>query len=138
MEVVNLNDVKSSAVALTRREKMLRWSDLIRQQQSPMHLFHDMERWSLEKLSSPMRVLWGGEPGPNAFTVASTDPAFKAAGLKGDSVSDAVEFFELSQDELHEFSCDCGGDISNAQMAERVGRLADRGPPSLLGRMTGR
>jgi hypothetical protein len=35
-----------------------------------------------------------------------------------------MHFFELSQHELHEFSCDCGGVITNDEMAKRINTLA--------------
>jgi len=39
----------------------------------------------------------------------------------------AMDFFELSQSDIHAFSCDCGGSISNAKMADRIEKIA-RGP----------
>ena len=49
-----------------------------------------------------------------------------AAGLRSGSVGDAQRFFELSREELAEFSCVCGGSINNNEMAERIERIAAR------------
>jgi len=37
----------------------------------------------------------------------------------------AKHFFELSSSDLHIFSCDCGGDISIAEMARRLRYIAE-------------
>jgi hypothetical protein len=51
---------------------------------------------------------------------------FKSVGLNGPAtVQGAMNFFELTQDELHEFSCDCGGRISNSMMADRITAIAE-------------
>jgi glyoxylate carboligase len=119
MKTVDL-EIEHTAVALTRKEKLLRWADLVLQQGKPLHLFHDLERWHPTCLKAPL-----GHIAPNAFGIAANDPVFKAAGIDGSSPADAMKFFELSQAELHEFSCDCGGGISNHDMAARITRLAE-------------
>ncbi len=37
-----------------------------------------------------------------------------------------LRFFELSKNDLHEFSCDCGGVIRNDTMADRIEAVAGR------------
>jgi hypothetical protein len=46
--------------------------------------------------------------------------------LTGDSVGDAHRFFDLSREELADFSCVCGGSINNNEMADRIERIAAR------------
>ncbi len=64
--------------------------------------------------------------------MAGRDPVLQQAGLKADlpggnvSVGGAQRFFELSKSDLHEFSCDCGGVITNEEMARRVENIAAR------------
>jgi hypothetical protein len=123
MKTIDLKaEEQVTAVALTRREKLLRWADLVRVAEYPIPLFHLMERWAPDTLKRPVNEFGYGER--TAFGIAFGDPIFKAVGLEGGSVRDAMNFFELSQAELHEFSCDCGGEISNAQMGDRIARLA--------------
>ena len=56
------------------------------------------------------------------FALAAQDNVLYAAGLRSGSVGDAQRFFELSREELAEFSCVCGGRITNDEMADRVER----------------
>jgi hypothetical protein len=83
----------------------------------PLHLFINLEyrdagEWKY--LSHP------GSP----FALAAQDNVLHAAGLRSGSVGDAQRFFELSREELAEFSCVCGGSISNNEMAGRIERIA--------------
>jgi hypothetical protein len=71
-----------------------------------------------------------------AFGIAMMDPVFSDLGLKGaphilpgqetGTIRQAMDFFELTQAQLHEFSCDCGGRIDNEMMATRIEGIADR------------
>jgi hypothetical protein len=60
----------------------------------------------------------------SAFALAASDPILRDEGLTTHNVYDAAKFFELSPHELHEFSCDCGGHISNELMARRIEAIA--------------
>jgi hypothetical protein len=106
---------------MTRGEKRRHWARLIRTSPYPrLSLFHKMEDWNDEQ----MRVPRFGLGQPNAFSLALGDKTLVDAGYAGGSASDALRFFELSQTDLHAFSCDCGGAISNEEMASRIERLA--------------
>lgn len=119
---------KAGAVALTRKEKLLRWADLIRAETRPFWIFHMLEDWHRVRLASPMASQGYPDGYATAFGVAAADPVFRAAGLAGDSVTQAMKFFDLSQWDIHEFSCDCGGVLSQDQMADRVVHLAEALP----------
>lgn len=123
MEVLDLKDVESKSVALTRREKILRWAAIIREHREPLRLFHNLEHWHAPQLTMEL-----SQYGHSAFSLAAEDSVFKAAGLHGSSVKAATEFFDLSRNDLHSFACDCGGLISNTQMAERLTRMAGPEP----------
>ena len=60
----------------------------------------------------------------SAFALAAKDSLLQDAGLTGDSVGDAHRFFDLSREELADFSCVCGGSINNNEMANRIERIA--------------
>lgn len=103
---------------MTRREKLLRFAQVVRNAGGGFVIYSNLEYQSdvvLAQYSHPC----------SAFAAAVRDPVLNAAGLKGDSVLDAKRFFELSTEQLHEFSCDCGGAISNEQMADRIEYLAE-------------
>lgn len=129
---------QETAVALTRKEKLLRWAGLVRAQPQQMYLFHMLENWSREALHLPMQKFFGPTNVlvPNVFSLAAADPVFKATGLKADSVAASMEFFNLSQEDIHAFSCNCGGFITNHDMAGRIEKMANAAPakPSLVER----
>lgn len=54
------------------------------------------------------------------FDLAMQDPLFRAAGLQGSTIAHGQRFFEISDEELHDLSCNCGGQISQAEMAKRL------------------
>jgi hypothetical protein len=103
---------------VTKRQRLQRFADVIRSgPPCPVHLFINLEyrdagEWKY--LSHP------GSP----FARAAQDNVLYAAGLRSGSVCDAQRFFELSREELTEFSCVCGGSIDSHEMAQRIERIA--------------
>lgn len=105
------------AQPMTRKEKLLRWAAIIRKCNIALRLYHNLEHL-------PDSTYGTLDAPDTAFAIAAADPIFKDAGLKSASVGDGKKFFELSRSELHEFSCDCGGRISNTDMATRLEKIA--------------
>ena len=109
-----------AAPPATKRQKLMRFANIIRSgPRCPLYLFINLEyrdagEWKY--LSHP------GSP----FARAAQDNVLYAAGLRSGSVGDAQRFFELSREELAEFSCVCGGSIDSNEMAERIERIAAR------------
>jgi hypothetical protein len=60
---------------------------------------------------------------PTALGVAVRSPEFQKQGI-GTTIHDVMKFFGLTQQQLHEFSCDCGGPITREQQARRIEGLA--------------
>lgn len=125
--------IDTTAVAgtpvMTRTEKLLRWADLIRKSPTRPTLHHRVEYISSENLHLPYFY----SDGSSVFGIATVDPKFQEAGLVStgttnqrgtNSVKDIMKFFGLTQEQLHEFSCNCGGEIDREEMARRVERLA--------------
>lgn len=114
-------ELASSAVSfptLSRHDKLVRWATIIRATPTAFLIFHRLE---YQKLG----VLRATTVHPDsAFAAAFKDPILKDAGLQGSTFGDAMDFFELNQGDLHEFSCDCGGVISNEKMAKRIEGIA--------------
>lgn len=107
-----------SAPTMTRREKLFRLAHLIRTSPYPhLYMFSNLESLTPDEMVGLRHSL-------SAFALAAKDPILKDAGLKSDSVADAKAFFTLTRDELHAFSCDCGGLLSNEAMARRVETIA--------------
>lgn len=115
---------------MTRREKLLRFAHIVRTSGRDFYIFHSLERWDAQMLRANTHSA-------SAFAAAAADPILKDAGLAGESPADAMKFFELEQNELHEFSCDCGGAISNTKMADRIERLAEGKTTGMFSRYLG-
>lgn len=121
-EISNLN--VPTILPLTRSEKLLRWAKIVRETKTPFVIFHRLEHYH------PQQLFGIYHPG-SAFAAALADPILQDAGLVADapgnnlSAGAASTFFELSQQDLHEFSCDCGGVIGNKGMADRIEKLAN-------------
>lgn len=119
MDMLKQNDlVVDTSKVMSRREKLLLWAGMIRAHRSPIALYHLLERNTPEQL----RCIAVQSDHQTAFGIAVRAQEF---GLSAPTNVDAVRgYFELTQAELHEFSCDCGGSISNEDMARSVERIA--------------
>lgn len=126
MKHVPINEIAETAtvlpVKLSKKEKLVRWANLIRCSHARLVLFHNLEHYSYHELRAvPIHTC-----GPNAFEIATRDNVFRTAGLKHDAnLVEVIGFFELTQNEVHEFSCDCGGAIDKTEMAERIEGIAN-------------
>ena len=79
------------AVGMSRRERLERWASVLAQQ--PERRLCAIE--GTEFGTRPERLAKRADDSP--ITVAFQDPVLRAAGLRGDRVGDAVDFFELSE-----------------------------------------
>ena len=106
---------------VTKREKLMRLANIVRSRlRCSLYLFNNIEyldsgQWKY--ISHPA----------SAFALAAQDKILRDAGLEHSSVADAQRFFDLSREELAEFSCVCGGSSKQyAEMAERIEHIAAR------------
>jgi hypothetical protein len=112
-----LATLTTAILVLTKRDKLMRLAHLVRACPHSVFMFSNVEHMTIaEKRMS-------GHPN-SAFSLAANDMILKDAGMQGSSVADGERFFELSRDELHAFSCDCGGHIGNERMARRIELIA--------------
>ncbi|WP_334358416.1 MULTISPECIES: hypothetical protein [unclassified Bradyrhizobium] len=107
---------------MTRREKLLRLAELVRSHPGPLALYHGLEYIHIDDL---YRFIICNDI--SAFGLAARDEVFRQQGMQENAtIGNVKQFLELNQNELHEFSCDCGGRISNETMAQRIEGLAAR------------
>jgi hypothetical protein len=110
------------AAELSRRERLERWAEALERCGTPrLRAIPDIEygpKWEREARRAD------GSP----ISVAFADPVLRGAGLKGDTIGDAVEFFELSFGQLHRLACVCchGRTIDTMSMTGELRRLARR------------
>lgn len=105
--------VPAPVVTMSRAAKIERWARLVEKTDYNFYIFHRLEYMSEGERDAQCH------PG-SAFAVAANDPVLKDAGLAGPTIGDAKKFFEISDQQLHAFSCDCSGHISNNNMAARI------------------
>lgn len=101
---------------LTREQKLSRLAMLVREGRGDLALHHNLEYRTSHELGDIVPM--------GALRVARDDETFRADGLKGRTVLDVRDYLELQTHEMHEFSCDCGGEITRARMADRIQKLA--------------
>lgn len=123
-----ISTLNLQSTTMTRREKLLRWAEIVRKHPVNLRLYSNLEHVR-------DRTVIGIDPS-SAFGLAAQDPVLKDAGLKAGSVQDVEKFFELSLSDLHAFSCDCGGAISNKNAADRIAALA--GGPGIVAKTIAR
>ena len=113
---------------MTKGEKLNAWAELVeRYTGGTLTLYHRLEYLLQDQLD--YAVFMEGMSYPSsAILLAIRHEPFQVEGI-GNSIGSAMRFFELSRDELHEFSCDCGGSISNKEQAERIRNLAPKLEP---------
>lgn len=106
-----------NTITLTKRDKLYRLAYILRAEPCNVYNFSGVE------YMTPHERRMASHP-QSMFALAAADSVLKDAGLAGQSIGEGQRFFELSDNELHVFSCDCGGQLSNEQMARRVEAIA--------------
>jgi hypothetical protein len=105
--------------AMTRSERINRWMEAL--QREPRRKLRALPE--IERKSSEERRAIRLENSP--ISVAFEDMALRAEGLTGDTLGDAMDFFEMSDRDAHAALCSClfGGTVEAGLAARRVGEL---------------
>jgi|SRR5882672_3499001 len=123
MKHVDVEQAVTAAVpvrkAMTRSEKLMHWAGLVRAHQGNLALYHLLEHVAARELD-----IYNILHARTALGVAAGDPVLTEQGFTDKTVGGALRFFDMSIDQLHAFSCNCGGEIGNADQAARIERLA--------------
>ena len=131
-ELTTIADVQPTKTVMSRCDRLERWAECLER---------DPQR--------PLRSLDGIEYGPEAqrrevrennspLSIAFADPVLREEGLKGDKLGDALDFFDMSQNEAHRVLCSCmhGRTMQAGDVARRVRGIMTpnlRGFPLLWG-----
>lgn len=104
---------------LSRRERLDLWADALERHHGQLSALRRLEYLSPDELRT-----YRGANTP--LTIAFDDPALRAAGLSGDSLGDAMDFFELTDRDAHRLLCDCHyhGAMTGRGLAQRLRRHA--------------
>ncbi len=86
---------------MSKRQRLERWAEVL--ELAPQCYLRSL--YETEYGSQPRRYALREDNSP--LTVAFQDPVLRAEGLRSDQYGDALEFFELPDDELHHIVCYC-------------------------------
>jgi hypothetical protein len=113
-EKASLNDIQMS-----KREKLVRLATLVRNHPRQVVMYHNLEYTPPDRLLSLKHE-------HSVFMIAAQDPVLQSAGLTAGDAYNGPKFFAMTSEEAHYISCDCGGQLTNGEMAYRLERLAER------------
>lgn len=109
---------------LSRGEKLLRWAAALDtlagqplQALRRLEFLDPRERPAVREDNSPLSVAW-------------KDPVLQSEGLGSDTLGDAQQFFELTDDQVHYLLCDCHfhGTLTATMVAARLRSMAQHYP----------
>jgi len=109
MEHKPLNDLSNVAdlvpempkASLTRCERLERWIEVLdREPGRALKTLHEIEH-------KPRDARRASRVDNSPLSVAFDDPILRADGLASDRLGDAVDYFELSDEEAHRAFCSC-------------------------------
>jgi hypothetical protein len=122
-------------VAMTRKEKLLRWANLIRENGktcAQLFVLYDLEYRSpseLKRIKIHDCSMLDNDlsRGTNVFHIATEDPVFQSMGLAADAtIPDIMKFLEIEKYDLHAVSCGCHGNMHrHGVVANRIEDLAN-------------
>ncbi|MGD0191422.1 MAG: hypothetical protein ABSD74_11830 [Rhizomicrobium sp.] len=114
--------------ARLRRRRLERFAEILENHAGPVRLFVQIEAVPDRKRREMRRDC-------SPFSIALSDPIFRADGLESDAIGEARAFFGLSNMETHELVCDCHyfGPVNGKIVAERARYMAAH--PSLGSRI---
>jgi hypothetical protein len=88
-------------LSLTRRERLERWIEVLgREPGRALNTLREIEH-------KPRDARRASRVDNSPLTVAYNDPVLRADGLASDRLGDAVDYFELSDEEAHRVFCSC-------------------------------
>lgn len=115
-ELTHIADVQPTKTVMSRCDRLERWAELL-------------EREPARRLRSLDGIEYGAESerreareANSPLSVAFADPVLREEGLKSDRLGDALDFFEMSQNEAHRVLCSCmhGRTMDAGDVARRV------------------
>jgi hypothetical protein len=113
------NVERAETVFLTREQRMERWIEALEAQPNrPLRPLYEIEY-------SPLDERRECRANNSPLTVAYEDPVLRAQGLQSDRLGDCMDFFGLTEHQMHYAFCSChvAFNFKGKQAAERLRRL---------------
>src|SRR5262245_4749677 len=121
MKHIAVEELVQATPILTRGEKLREWARICRGHPFQLFLLNGLE-FAAPFVLQHTRV---NGIGHCAMSLAASHEKFQQAGLSENAtIWELMKFMEITQGQLHEFSCDCGGHITNDEQARRIEGLA--------------
>jgi len=110
---------------LSRKERLERWATVLEAHDKRVRPFYGLEHM-------PRRERREARADDTPLAVAFADPVLRARGLSGDTVGEVMNFFELTDRQMHAMFCDCHfqGTMTTSGVAGRLRAIAARKPLS--------
>jgi hypothetical protein len=112
---------------MSRRQRLERWADVLEEiPHRHLDTLHETEFQSSDERNE-LRCDY------SPITVAFRDPVLHSAGMNSDTYGEAIRFFEICDEELHDVVCYCrfGTKVSAAAAARQVRVLLSDEPNGL-------
>jgi hypothetical protein len=108
-------------VRMSRRARLERWADRLAAHGGSLNALRQVEY-----LRPAERRAYRGENTP--LTVAYNDSVLREEGLKGETLGEIMDFFELTETDAHNLFCDCHyhGTMSGTGLSARLRSFARR------------
>ena len=119
-ELETIADVKrAETVFLTREQRLERWIQAL--ESEPERKLRSL--YEVEYRPFAERREYRADNSP--LSVAYEDPVLRAQGLKSDRLGDCMDFFEITEHQMHYAFCSChvGFNFNAKQAADRLRRL---------------
>ena len=122
MPVTDLVPSLEGIITMSRRERLTRWADALEAHGGPLNALRE-----IEYLSPDERRAYQGSNTP--LSIAFGDTTLRQEGLASDRLGDAMDFFDMSDEDAHRLLCDCHymGSMTGPRIANRIRHYADRG-----------
>lgn len=111
----------SARIEMSRVDRLKVWADALEKHSGDLNALREIEYLRKSDLRAYCRP-------DTPMTVAYDQPKLRAAGLGGDTLGEAMDFFGMSNGDAHLLLCDCHyrGSMSGPGLAYRVRRYAQR------------
>lgn len=112
-------------------DRLDRWAELL--ERNPH--WHLSTLHQTEYQTPDVRAAMRSEHSP--LSIAFADPVLRAAGLAGDTYGEAMRFFDLEDNQLHEVICYChfGATVPAAAAARQIRAMIEPPPTGLFARL---
>ena len=98
-ELTHVADVQPTKTVMTRCDRLERWAECL--ERAPRRRIRSLDGIEYGPRSQRREARENNSP----LTLAFADPVLREEGLKSDKLGDALDFFEMSENEAHRVLC---------------------------------